>query len=188
MKIQSLLARMKTEEEFVAEHPGCALLIARRRDAAPATRFDTLCADDDTDDKGSTQFLNRNALRALQNPVFDGLSPDARVAWLVKSNRNPFSEFLSVGRAGNNDVVVRTSSVSKVHALLHHTGDWFVQDRGSKNGTFVDGVALEDQEKRALNDRCRLRFGPDVMARFFTSRSLWALCQTLLGANPTRSS
>src|ERR1051325_2130703 len=61
-----------------------------------------------------------------------------------KTNANPWSDRIMVGRASNNDVVFRHESVSKVHAYFQRTpdGGWRVCDAKSANGTRVDGASV----------------------------------------------
>ena len=49
---------------------------------------------------------------------------------------------LTIGRASRCDVVVDSGSVSRHHANLAIGGDIEIEDVGSSNGTFVDGVKL----------------------------------------------
>lgn len=50
---------------------------------------------------------------------------------------------VSVGRDRECDVVLEHPSVSRRHALLHVAGPFIeVEDLGSKNGTFIDGVPV----------------------------------------------
>ena len=52
-----------------------------------------------------------------------------------------------VGRARENDIIIEDPVVSKVHAeLLVYGLELIVRDCGSKNGTFVDGVRVENQQ------------------------------------------
>jgi hypothetical protein len=77
---------------------------------------------------------------------------------LEKSDRNPWLGRISVGRAANNDVVIRHSSVSKLHAhftsdaRLSQAGDApmsvRITDVGSRNGTYLNGQALSPDEPR----------------------------------------
>lgn len=54
----------------------------------------------------------------------------------------PF-DFVSVGRAPGNDIVLGHSSVSKFHAYLRETEEGFVlQDGGSRNGTRRNDVPV----------------------------------------------
>ena len=50
----------------------------------------------------------------------------------------------TIGSSETADLVVSDGSVSRVHALLEWLGgSWFVQDLGSRNGTFVNGERVQ---------------------------------------------
>lgn len=56
------------------------------------------------------------------------------------------SGLISVGRGGFNDVKLSSTSVSSIHASFikdERSAGWGLVDRGSKNGTMLDGVPLE---------------------------------------------
>jgi pSer/pThr/pTyr-binding forkhead associated (FHA) protein len=80
---------------------------------------------------------------------------------LQKAPGNPYSDRISVGRAKNCDVVVRDSSVSKLHAHLRPTsdGNFEVVDLGSQNGTSVNGRALPANKSERVFVGDTLRFG-----------------------------
>ncbi len=51
---------------------------------------------------------------------------------------------ITLGRADSNDLVVRDTFVSKVHALFRHSGGrWELADAGSRNGSWVGNDRLE---------------------------------------------
>ncbi|HEX9034408.1 MAG TPA: FHA domain-containing protein, partial [Streptosporangiaceae bacterium] len=53
------------------------------------------------------------------------------------------SEPITFGRGEENDIVLTTPSASRVHAeLRHETTGYVLYDRGSTNGTWVNGVAV----------------------------------------------
>jgi two-component system response regulator AtoC len=62
----------------------------------------------------------------------------------------PGSGTLTIGRASRCDVVVDSGSVSRHHANLVLGIDVEVEDAGSSNGTFVDGVKLQTGRAVAL--------------------------------------
>jgi hypothetical protein len=66
---------------------------------------------------------------------------DAMVWAVRKAANSPFPDRVSIGRAANCDIVVRDSSVSKLHAHLWQvTSDSaVVTDAKSANGTCIDG-------------------------------------------------
>ncbi|GAB3357851.1 FHA domain-containing protein [Lysobacter tyrosinilyticus] len=79
--------------------------------------------------------------------------PDAAAVsrWLKPDQR------LRIGRDPGCDLVIEHASVSRNHAELYREGErWRLRDLGSKNGSFVDGIAVTDHP---LPDHCWLRLG-----------------------------
>jgi|GEM_PF-7094643 len=51
---------------------------------------------------------------------------------------------LSIGRTTDNEIVLDSTSVSRVHAVLKQTAKgWFIEDNISKNGIWVNGIAIK---------------------------------------------
>jgi hypothetical protein len=63
---------------------------------------------------------------------------------VAKSGSNPWSDRILVGRASNNDIVLRNDRISKLHAYFQcgQRGVWRVHDARSANGTRVEGVVV----------------------------------------------
>jgi pSer/pThr/pTyr-binding forkhead associated (FHA) protein len=81
---------------------------------------------------------------------------------------------IHLGRGPRNDVHLPHTSVSESHATLtHRKGTWVVVDRGSTNGTYVNGQRVVGE--CPLPDNCALRTGTVTM-RFH-----------VIGGGPTRS-
>jgi hypothetical protein len=61
---------------------------------------------------------------------------------------------LTLGRIGDNDIVIDHQTVSRFHAALslNQTGDIVVSDLGSANGTFVNGWRIVGAEVVNLDD------------------------------------
>ena len=76
-----------------------------------------------------------------------------RAVLLTKSQRNAFGAKITVGRARNNDVILRAPKISKLHAaFLPESGDRLaVMDMGSLNGTVVNGERLAAKQPVALH-------------------------------------
>jgi hypothetical protein len=74
----------------------------------------------------------------------------------------PLGDELTVGRGGGCGVVLPDDNfVSTVHARLFRRGDdLFVEDLGSRNGTFVNGEQLQAPQRLRRGDR--VQFGQTV--------------------------
>lgn len=70
---------------------------------------------------------------------------------------------LSIGRAPDCDLVIAHPSISRRHAELHGEAEgWRLRDLGSKNGSFADGIAVDEL---VMTEPYWLRFG-DVHCEF----------------------
>jgi len=57
--------------------------------------------------------------------------------------REALRDGLTIGRSDENDIVIRDGRVSRRHARIVADGSGFaIEDRGSSNGTFVDGARV----------------------------------------------
>lgn len=155
------------EATFLAAHPAPALLLPELRPAAAgraqrATGHQTLTGEEDP------RALSKVDVRS------------AHVAFLAKSDRNPFAMMITVGRATNNDVILPDRTVSKFHASFRSspTG-WIVTDQRSANGTYVDGKRLDAGASALLAEDATLRFGKTFVARFVTPGALARLLAAL---------
>lgn len=71
---------------------------------------------------------------------------------LVNSDRNAFDSKIMVGRARNNDIILRAPKVSKLHAVFipDGKGDYRLSDMESRNGTILNGRRLKRKEQAKL--------------------------------------
>ena len=89
-----------------------------------------------------------------------------------------FIERVSVGRATNNDIVIRDDSVSKLHAWFARgeEGNIYVADAGSRNKTMLNGVAIPLQSPEETNSGDTIRFGA-VEAVLSSASVFWLAVQ-----------
>lgn len=99
-----------------------------------------------------------------------------------RPHSNLFKNLITLGRAGNNDIEVKSREVSKFHAFFMsdpHSGVVRVTDAGSTNGTFVNGRRLlAKQEAADLAGGDPLSFG-GLRVMFHTPTTLWDYLRTL---------
>jgi hypothetical protein len=82
---------------------------------------------------------------------------------------------VTVGRATNNDIVLRDGSVSKLHAWFsrHEEREFSLADADSTNHTAVNGQRLEPRKLRHLLECDRIEFGA-VSGIVCFAETLWA--------------
>ena len=85
-----------------------------------------------------------------------------------------FTTRISVGRAMNNDIVLRHASISKFHAWLEaDEGDnFYVSDAGSRNGTFANGARLAAKSQTEVAIGTEVRFAA-IVATISRAETLW---------------
>lgn len=96
--------------------------------------------------------------------ISDGSSPNRRIQLHPTGNQ--------IGRyeGRDTDIVINNDTVSGSHAIIHQeadSGDWFIQDLDSTNGTFINGEKLKEAQ---LIHGAVIWFG-DVEARFESGSS-----------------
>jgi hypothetical protein len=73
-------------------------------------------------------------------------------------------EDISIGRDAGNDLVLPTKSVSRQHALISQSaGRWFIEDRGSFNGTLLNDDRIRPGVPLPLRHSDRIKIGPLVL-------------------------
>ncbi len=91
----------------------------------------------------------------------------AKLILLQQGQAIPFDltkEEIVLGRLPECDIQLNSNMVSRRHALVRQReGDFFVEDLGSGNGTYVNGQKIEAPTKLKTGDR--VKFGP-ILFRF----------------------
>lgn len=109
------------------------------------------------DFRTSTRALTHPSLPPLAEALLD---PAASLVALLKSDRNPYRNFIFVGRASTCDVVLRDASVSKAHAVFDsEQSTWKLRDNRSHNGTWVDGLRLAANKPTPVAHGSAIVFG-----------------------------
>jgi hypothetical protein len=105
-----------------------------------------------------------------------GPRPDNPLVLPLRSEGTPTSAGgISIGRSESNDVVIENPSVSRFHALIHRdlrTQTWTLTDASSRNGTWVEGKRVGQDQAVPLPDGAALRLG-DAVLRFYLPQSFY---------------
>lgn len=71
---------------------------------------------------------------------------------------------LLIGRGDENDLVIASSAVSRKHAaVVEREGRWYVEDRGSYNGTFLNGARVSPGTPLPLRHADRIEIGGEAL-------------------------
>lgn len=118
----------------------------------------------------------------------DEMEPGMFVVRVEKSDRAAWVSFITVGRARNNDIVLRHPSISKLHAQIHREpssgndhSDAFgfkLVDAGSANGTKINGRRLARGEVSEIRNGDKVAFG-DIVCSFLDAATLYDRLRTL---------
>jgi hypothetical protein len=89
-----------------------------------------------------------------------------RQIWLTLRDGQEYElrERLSIGRAPENDLILDSKQVSRDHAFLSfRNGRWYLEDRGSFNGTYLNGNRLQPGSPLPLRHADRITVGPEEL-------------------------
>ncbi len=97
--------------------------------------------------------------KRVRPPIYDRLlinreGEEAEVYSLYKRS-------FTIGRSENNDIILVGNNVSRWHArLTYSSGQWQINDAGSTNGTFLNGVKLKPDDAKVWSTDQMVRIGP----------------------------
>jgi pSer/pThr/pTyr-binding forkhead associated (FHA) protein len=120
-------------------------------------------------------FVVRALWRDLRVAVSTAARPLGRLVVLSSPDGQPpvgssiaVDAVNTLGRDVNNSIVVEDDFASAEHALLTFRGrSWYIEDRGSTNGTWVNGQAVDGATPIGYGDEIqvgRVRFRLDRVA------------------------
>jgi hypothetical protein len=116
-------------------------------------------------------LMSPGALRGAPAAAPAPEGPKVLVGFLVTFQNDPGGSFwplhsgeTQIGRSAGEgiDIALQDASASGRHASVHAdpaTGQAFVEDNGSRNGTFLNEARLAPGDRRQLRDNDRLRLG-----------------------------
>lgn len=108
--------------------------------------------------------------RRVQGPCLEAANPgDGRVR-VREAALKPEGQVLGRWQRDKKDCDIEVSDsmcVSRKHCKIAFNGRWYIEDVGSKNGTFVNGSRLANGKRVPLTDGCRLSLGDDGIDLIF---------------------
>jgi FHA domain-containing protein len=96
-----------------------------------------------------------------------------------RSGIHGYGDRITLGRTGNNDVVIKSSDISKIHGFFVREGEAISYvDAHSTYGSKVGGVEARPGQTLSLKDGAKLELA-SIRATFFTPSGLYAHLNTL---------
>ena len=143
--IQELVSEQSCSE-YITKHPAPVLVSFRHLEgdlkANPQTRYSPVTGAPIT----NTMFLVKprlNAAGEIEDETYELEIP--RFAWISHGEAHEAHETITIGRYIDSQITVNDFTISADHAWFlvdNYEGAYFVVDRGSTNGTFIDGERL----------------------------------------------
>lgn len=122
--------------EFLQRHPHPFLVLAHR----PSSSLESDWEDSETE-------LSMAAGRAPQGQHGYG----SHVTLVAKGRASPEEPKITVGRAPGNDILIRSSKISKLHAGFEiDRNRHYLVDLGSANGTWINDKRLSPAKRQRL--------------------------------------
>jgi hypothetical protein len=149
-------------EEFLEQYSVPFLVLQTER-SLDAPVFDEAAATDDDDFVISPPpRVQTSTLSDTHDVILHGADSESKLSaipLLKRRGANQFGMFVTLGRAANNDIILPSSDISKVHALFFKVGaDWKVRDSNSRHGTFLGSLRLDPDEPAVLSPGAQMRF------------------------------
>ena len=92
---------------------------------------------------------------------------------LTKDRGDSAGAMITLGRTGNNDLVLADDRVSKLHGYFQDQGQgWTYTDAGSTNGTLVDGAPVSALRQHLLEPGATLALSGEVVLVYLTPSQL----------------
>jgi hypothetical protein len=153
------LARLLSRDEFAEKFRGNYLVIT-----------------DPGEEEGPASFEIVDVAEVAH--VMRPTRPGVEIIAIAKAASNPFQGRVSVGRTRNCDIVLRHSSVSKLHAHFRTRPDGQLElvDLDSQNGTRINGKQLQPHKPEIVASGAIVQIGR-VMGRIADARVVWDLIQ-----------
>lgn len=99
---------------------------------------------------------------------------------IKKTESASFQRMIMVGRTKNNDIVLPFSVVSKFHCHFGQVREqWYIEDSGSSNGTFIRGRQIEPNQREALDGCMEISFGKSLAFLYMNSEKMYDTTQGL---------
>jgi pSer/pThr/pTyr-binding forkhead associated (FHA) protein len=92
--------------------------------------------------------------------------PVAAESWLTlpDGTEHEVRGTLTIGRAPDNELTLDSPAVSREHAaVVSREGRWYVEDRGSYNGTFLNGTRVNPGAPLPLRHADRIEIGGESL-------------------------
>ncbi len=116
------------------------------------------------------------------SPATESQIAETLVIEIHKQASTAPANMICVGRAANNDIVLASNTVSKLHTyfLASEDGESYeIVDANSTNGTVVNNRRLIAHKNQPLVNRDQIQFGPSIHMIYLTPKGFYDLLQQL---------
>ncbi|MHC5036066.1 MAG: FHA domain-containing protein [Planctomycetota bacterium] len=172
----------ETIDEFLKQYRGLAKNVFLTRFYDPALVVSLPLPGGKGSQKVAQKLLSESKGTVLAKGEEADSSITTLIMPLVKSDRSPPGEKITLGRGRDNDLVIMNASVSRRHALFKvdpASKMAEVEDMGSSFGTEVEGQRLSPKEPVPVESGAKIVLGQSVHCTFLFPEDLYEYMKTL---------
>lgn len=117
----------------------------------------------------------------LNPDILNGFALPTTVAIPIKKAHRNIANGIIVGRDAKADIPIMIPSISVRHAAFHKIGKtWYIEDLGSRNGTYLNNERIEPGDLKKLTSQEVISFGGNIGCAFIEAIDLEMLCSMLI--------
>jgi pSer/pThr/pTyr-binding forkhead associated (FHA) protein len=162
-----------SKEQFLQKYPDSVLILEPFGE-------ETLPPNAETPDRSDIKvFARKKTPTRLDIGVFElnPRNPDPSEKSLIFLRRKEGQVYVTLGRASDNDIIIPAPTISKHHVRFMQMpqGYWCIEDRSSRNLTYLDRDRLSPGQPYPLYNGQEIFFGREISATYYRADGLWNL-------------
>jgi pSer/pThr/pTyr-binding forkhead associated (FHA) protein len=132
------------------------------------------------DSKNNNQTIFSTVIVTRLESIINEKDKIKNVIPVIKSNRNSFFSKITIGRTPSQDIIIDDISISKFQGYFESRDgiNYTICDRGSTNGSRLNGIPLPPSVPKPVNDKDIISFA-QVSYTFYSPESAYDVIKVM---------